>query len=410
MFCANCGKFNVEGSRFCEGCGSQLYDNQPPVNPRAEEGSIGAFFKKPTVKIFLFMILGMALLLGVNAIVKSINGPKNTVKTYVQAYKSANWGKVYNMLDLPEDAPMLTKDAFIERMTGVKPDIKKFKIEDSAEQVKIPLMVSDPEVFKAMTARSMNYTVSYTTSESTDKDDVRYMTVSVAEKEKKVGKEYKIDASNVVGSLTIQAPMGSVVYVDGMQLTVSYTDGGTDYYDEFYLFRGPHNIRITSNLFETVDEVIDVGYGSYYQPSNLVLSESVQKDLLNLVNSTLNTVWNGAFAGNELSSLDLNMTENARNNINYAYTYLKDWADVTDGYGLKNASFKNLQIDNLSYYMYDGKVTIEAHFALDYTFTEVYTSSSNGESYDYSRSGYVDFQYTNTGWVITYMDSYLLNY
>ena len=197
-------------------------------------GSIGAFFKKPTVKIFLFMILGMALLLGVNAIVKSINGPKNTVKTYVQAYKSANWGKVYNMLDLPEDAPMLTKDAFIERMTGVTPDIKKFKIEDSAEQVKIPLMVSDPEVFKAMTARSMNYTVSYTTSESTDKDDVRYMTVSVAEKEKKVGKEYKIDASNVVGSLTIQAPMGSVVYVDGMQLTVSYTDGGTDYYDPYY--------------------------------------------------------------------------------------------------------------------------------------------------------------------------------
>ena len=410
MFCANCGKFNVDGSRFCEGCGSQLYDNQPPVNPRAEVGSIGAFFKKPTVKIFLFMILGMVLLLGVNAIVKSINGPKNTVKTYVQAYKSANWGKVYNMLDLPEDAPMLTKDAFIERMTGVTPDIKKFKIEDSAEQVKIPLMVSDPEVFKAMTARSMNYTVSYTTSESTDKDDVRYMTVSVAEKEKKVGKEYKIDASNVVGSLTIQAPMGSVVYVDGMQLTVSHTDGGTDYYDEFYRFRGPHNIRTTSNLFETVDEVIDVGYGSYYQPSNLVLSESVQKDLLNLVNSTLNTVWNGAFAGNELSSLDLNMTENARNNINYAYTYLKDWADVTDGYGLKNASFKNLQIDNLSYYMYDGKVTIEAQFALDYTFTEVYTSSSNGESYDYSRSGYVDFQYTNTGWVITYMDSYLLNY
>ena len=409
MFCANCGKFNVEGSRFCEGCGSQLYDNQPPVNPRAEEGSIGAFFKKPTVKIFLFMILGMALLLGVNAIVKSINGPKNTVKTYVQAYKSANWGKVYNMLDLPEDAPMLTKDAFIERMTGVTPDIKKFKIEDSAEQVKIPLMVSDPEVFKAMTARSMNYTVSYTTSESTNKDDVRYMTVSVAEKEKKVGKEYKIDASNLFGSLNITVPMGSVVFVDGMQLAPAYTDSGWDYYDELYLFRGAHNIRITSNLFETIDEIVDVGYtGGEYKPYNFVLSESVKNELQKLVNSTLTTIWTGIFAGSDLYSLDLKMTDYARENISYSYEWAVSDADITDGYGLKSASFKDLKLDNLNYYSYSGTITVEGYVFVTNTFVEVYNNSTS--EYESSRSGYVEFEYTNGGWVITSMDSYLFSY
>ncbi len=415
MFCANCGKWNVEGSRFCDGCGSQLYDNQPPVDlaqqAKAEEGSIGAFFKRAPVKIFLFLMLGVVILLGINGIVKSINGPKRAVRQYMQAYKSANWGKVYGMLDLPAD-PMLSKEAFISYMTGYDPNIKSFEIADEQVDTKIPIMVSDPDVFKAMTSKSMSYEVKFTEKDQMEGDaGYNYMYVRVVKPEKDKllgGKKYMIAGDAYVGSLSVEAPMGSQVYLDGSILTSTRTEYGTDYYEGLRVFRGSHSIRIVSDFFETVEDVVNVGDDTYYRPRDLQMSESLKNELLTLTKNMMNSFWTGVFAGSDLQSLKLPMTEDALYNVESAYNYNRNWADMTDGSGMTNCSFKDLKLDSFSFYTYDGEMTVEAQCSLTYSYTESY----NGQNYNYdtSPSGWIDFVYTNNGWVVSYIYSYLFNY
>jgi len=412
MFCANCGKWNVDGSRFCEGCGSQIYDNQPPIDPaaqeKAEDSKFVAFFKKVPVRIFLCMLLGMAVLLIGNSIVKGINGPKRTVNQYMQALKSNNWGKVYSMLDLPEST-MLSKEDFIKNMKDEESDIKKFTIEDSSTDVKIPITVSDPEIFKAMTAKSMSYTVSYTTKEAIGSDDVRYMGVTVVKPEKSgLGGKYKISSEGYVGSLTVEAPEGCVVYVDGVQLFPANTEYGTDYYEAIYVFAGMHTIRITSDIFETVEEDVDVYRDTYYEPYNLQLSEDVEDDLTALLQQTLTTMWTGIFNDSDLYTLDLSMTEDAISSIEYSYESLTDWADVTDGNGMTECSFKDLTVTSMYYYMSNGAPFIEAEFSVSYHYSETWNGSTS--SYDSTPYGYVDFQYVDGEWIITYMSSRLMNY
>lgn len=458
MFCPECGKPNPEENSICQECGALLIDNsanqvqQPPTQtvpaqnqtydqqakpdvivniPKVDPKKVKSFVSKK--KAILIPVFAVAVvLIAFFAIGSSIASPEKVVDEYFTALTENDYDDMYNQLALPE-SEFLTKENFTKLMESYWDEegnpysgITSFMIDevrnDGYDNYYDYYGEGSPEPSQSESPIK-NYMVTVVNKSS---GETRNFNVTLIEQDTKkllFFKNYKVSSAEYISeNISIGLDSENMnVSVDGIALTASDTsDYGQTIYSLPVIFRGTHNISISSDLYETFETEFNCysndDYVEFYT-SDMRIKEEILTSLESSAFETLKTLYSHAM-GKKSFPADAIKTTDEYTELSDIYKTLVDRVAIKeDGTGLNEITFNSASIskdyDDETVYSIgtddEGRTYIS--FNLEVSYTYKYTSdfgwfTSKIEQREDSDIDYVSYQYTNENgsWVLSYLD------
>ena len=115
MFCGECGAKLKKNARFCGECGakvseaSEKQEEKPTKVVHKTEKKPMSTSKKVLIIVVLLLIVGG--IIGYNVMASKL-GPEGVAKSYIEALKTNNAGKIYESLGLDGDTTFASKEMF----------------------------------------------------------------------------------------------------------------------------------------------------------------------------------------------------------------------------------------------------------------------------------------------------------
>lgn len=427
MICPNCGTTNADGSRFCEECGTSLAASNPvtsvttdstqnSVQQPAQNNNQGAAKSemvltipkidvakgKDFIKKKLFIIIPVAVvlvaLLTFIGIGSSISSPEKVVEKYVEALAVNDFDTMYECMALPE-GKFINKETYESYMLNYFGEsgnrfegISQFRIEEIRSNADYPEDFDDYLEYKENSEEYdekspvRNFSVSAVDPVSGYSD---LGVFSLVEQEKKTMlffRQYKISAGEcLVQNLKLYTDSFAEAYIDDVLLEEKSTDEeGRTYYEVDVIFKGLHNLTITSDLFETYETKIDCYDSddsvSIYLADEANVNQKVVADLEATAFETVKNMYASAAGKKTAESLGIKVAP-------YYTEFAEEYADVTEtmtlseqGTGLKEIAFTAGAIEDADYTncytTTDDQGNLVAYFDLEVSYN--YTTLSRG--------------------------------
>lgn len=382
MFCPNCGTKNEDGAAFCLQCGTSLAQAaqetsqqaaQPVVEqvaqpvqqeaPKAQKPPKAP--RKPISKGLIAGICGgLAVIVAIVVFIivgNSLSDYNKVAVNYVESLKSGDFAGVYKSLNFPE-GEFLTQDMFIysrgkvTAYTNVKAEAHKLTdIEKQLQEIENQwnLNTGSEEKNDKKTVK-IDYT--YTNPNAEGSEALTPQKGSTNVNLVKTGKvliffnKWAVDNSSYIAKeYTIYAPKGSVVYLDGKQLSDSLKqpdeeNSTMDAYKIDKLFKGYHKIKVTRDIYEDYEDEFSIS--SSEKGSYTCSTTSIKKDVLEALakqaEDDIKLFYTKAIE--KASFDDLGLTASKAEGVydklkdNWA-SFVKNQVETTSSYALKSVDF-----------------------------------------------------------------------
>jgi len=395
MFCKNCGKVNNDGAKFCTGCGCNFDEPLSQGETATKVGTAKALSKRAIKKPVIIVCVVLVALFSLYQIGLNAAKPERVVEKYVTAHANADYGAIYDSLDISSDQ-FTSKELFISTNT-YSADMSKNKVTSLSIT---PATAKDLEEVEALPGSRVDaaYKVVYTTKIDPE-PFTEIVMLTKSGKAFMIFDKYKIEPSNFIAQdYQIIAPAGIKVCFDGIELDdtelkTQKNDSNSEnpieknVYTIPNTFIGEHTITAESDFTEKYEAPVYVKSNSTETVSNLVIKADIRSKMRKMAEETLRTFFDGMVAGKSFAevSSQINPVTTQMDKISKAYdAFVKaDWsnfdsrtvtytnismtgitAEKEDG---SNSSLTNRTKSPLSYcleYMVSCDVEPQAHYIL----------------------------------------------
>ena len=296
MFCPKCGMKNNADIKFCEACGAEMIDNQPPVQRKVSADLLmkGSGLPKKALNIsrkgldlskkgleavkkgipqfitklkslpkIVKMASAIALALFVAIIAFSmigstVTGPESVVNGYFKAKTNGDWNKVFGYLSINE-SEFVNKDSFNRFMEN----------ESKLEIVNYKISGSDSGFLTT-------YTVSYLTKGSSARQTEVVTLVKTGGKRLLFFDDYRINADGLtVSNYQIHIPQSAVAYLNDIELIQALSNEPNEDFSTFIIpdiFPGIYSMKVEHPEYGSYSEQIQIY--QYGNPECFVLCKS----------------------------------------------------------------------------------------------------------------------------------------
>lgn len=397
MFCERCGSKNPDGSAFCENCGNPFqnpYNNGVPVinNSGMNANTVQKVPRKPisklTIAIIIEVVALVAVIYSMYSHEKEYYSAQKTSERFFVAMANGDWDEAYDMLDIKE---------------GVFLNKKNFK---TAGEINSRGIVSDYEVEAKggeKNGKTKYYNVNYTKKSGATATE--YLTLKKS-KDKKYNlfETWKVSYSNLVmNEYMINVPEGAKVEFDGVTLDDSYIysefsllSDGIETYCIQELFYGMHNIKVTMDGMDSIEEVVRVDSMNYsYNLYEMKLSDKMVSEIEESAVSNMKTIYEAAMNDKSFSSIkNLFTTDKDKlDDIEDDYEYMAEHFN-SEYFSPYYIEFENVYLDFQNQYNY----CVELEF--DYS-AEYYSYNNKTDVSEGSKTIFIYFINENGTWVQT---------
>lgn len=390
MFCPNCGTKNEDGAAFCLQCGTSLAQEaqetsqpvaqsvveqaaQPAQQPVAQETQpvqqetpkAPKAPRKPISKGLIAGICGgLAVIIAIVVFIivgNNLSDYNKVAVNYVESLKSGDFAGVYKSLNFPE-GEFLTQDMFIysrgkvTAYTNVKAEAHKLTdIEKQLQEIEDQWNLSTGSEEKN-DKKTVKVDYTYTNPNAEGSEALTPQKGSTNVNLVKTGKvmlffdKWAVDNSSYIAKeYTIYAPKGSVVYLDGKQLSDALKqpneeNSAMDAYKIDKLFKGYHKIKVTRDIYEDYEDEFSIS--SSEKGSYTCSTTSIKKDVLETLakqaEDDIKLFYNKAIE--KASFDDLGFTVSKAEGVydklkdNWA-SFVKNQVETTSSYALKSVDF-----------------------------------------------------------------------
>ncbi len=222
--------------------------------------------------------------------------------------------------------------------------------------------------------------------------------------------KWKVSLSGVVfQDYRIYVPMGASVSLDGVALDEGYRfleeeDGsrGDDYLDVYsipYLFYGAHEVKVTLEDMEDVEEAIQVGYdSSQYYLEAMQLKADIQEALIKKAGENMRQIYDAAITGKDFGAVKDLFTKDkeTQQEIKEAYEYLMSEASQGD------TRLQKMNLTNLTGTIYDSRyaaVNVTFEYAIEYIYEDIWSGETESDTYNETEECQIHFVKEDGNWV-----------
>lgn len=439
MYCPECGKSNPEGAKKCQYCNAELIEtvnedskisgslskyagkvkNIDIASIKTTTDSLSAHIKKKR-KIIIPLSVAIILIVVAAAVIGYITSPKRVVNSYINNLINGDIDSLYDNIAMPE-SDFLTKELFEKSMQEYSQYIGKLSSASG-------FTVEESNDFGNKTDRYFkNYTVVFMSNISGTAIDS--LDITVAKQDKNlffIFPRYKVAMNGLVCSnitVRLDAPTGCVVEVDGIPLKDSSemdSQSGTKDYVIDAIFSGEHTITVTGDLINAFEKNVHIGQDNYTisigEYDSFYLRNSTAKELVNIAAKDMQSLYNSAISGNQLSNSGISLADDNKD-ISELYDNLISHVKRENGEGLKSITFSNFNAKALSdgheVELYSDNI---CRIRLTYDYSYVKRAEEGGglvevsSSQKHSSDTFFEYIYENGGWKLRDMDYYTVSY
>ena len=421
-FCPECGQKNDITSKFCESCGTKLFEEQPAVQntPTPISNMNIKSAKKTAKRIPKKIIIAVGLVASVVILVaalftvgNAITDPSDIAEKYFFALVDGDYEKAFAYLDIDE-SEFVNKDGlgkYIVDSCGEFGKLSSYKITDVSQYAgmddigslgqltavfaglfddedyddyydyldEIDCYLDDSDKSKRI------FLVAYE-AEDYLWGDYLYIVLQKNDKKKFLFFD-DYDVSHVgylANDVDISVPAGSTVFLDDIELggsagvsvvseAVDINCRDIDTYTISKMFFGPYKLTVRNALFEDYTKEIKVReYLNYLNVSwdDLTVKESIRNELAKRTENDYIKIFNSAIAGREFSSLGIACTSNQKmaGDIKGEYDkFMKNVMVGDTGGGITDISFKKFESTGKGYVSGDMTYKCSMQVKCDYT-------------------------------------------
>ena len=399
MYCPECGKKNVKGSKFCEACGAKLEEEvveEKKTTKTTTKNTSKPMSTSKKVTIIAIVVVVIALIVGYNYFDKKFSA-SSVAMDYFEAVMSNDADYIYKSLGV-ENKGLTSKENFKKALA------KKEETEIVNKKIS---SVNENELGAVVT-------IEYTTGASSSPQTY---TVSLVKSEKK--KFVLFDDWNPVAStdfvldnVTIDVPVNSEVTIGGEKIEVPKQT--STYY---------RTTQATVKKMFKVDYDLQVKYqgglevsGTFNPTKTKTVNTSVKltdkqiKQMKEDIPESLDTLFENAINNKSWEDIKDNYTINGLEPYFFtsSYDYMKSY--YKNSYDLKKIKFNSVSIDP------DAKVSVSRDGIAEISMTVDYTFEKGIESYFSKKSGTanytmtIDVGYKDGKYIVLGLSTYYLRF
>lgn len=390
MFCPNCGKEDLENSKYCMYCGAEMIDNQnfggaaeqlsraaQALAPMARAFAHKARALAPKARAFAHKALALlaeawrfltahkkvavpvcAALLALavlTALLGSLFSPERIARGYFQAVMEADAGKAYGCVDVA-DTPFTRRDDFeaFWRDAYSKQDVYNYTVEE--------LGAADGG------AMERTYCISYYLRGDSQPHSMDVTVVKDSRKEFLLFDRYRVLPNFLAVNYEIAVPSGSTVTLNGEALVDPDTWGGAQVYRLPALFQKPYELSVSHPLGGALTETVYPVSGDVYSCGGLVYSEQTRGAVYEQAVGQLKTILACALADQETMG-DIALASDG---------------DASEQYALLRGDLVNVA-EGTGFYKFELTETADESYEQQFSADGMYYECSLSFRYDYGR-------------------------
>ena|GEM_PF-4517917 len=420
MYCQECGHRNNNSGTdpYCEKCGIKLEDNSgrlrtpAPMQPANGQPKLAKPVSQ-SAKVVIFSGIGLIVL--VAALVVSgalLTSPQQVVKAYFESYAAGDYEKAYGCLSLPE-SPFITREAFnayIQDQGADRMDVVNYEITS-------PARTSSPLVLPC--------TVGYVLQGKNRPELFPVDLVLQSKRQLLFFSQYKVGVGEMIArDYKIYAPGDISVFLDGIELAAEKLPGDQYSHMRCYtagtVFKGKHQLKVTSGLYEDIEQELNIDAGDSITLDNLEVKEYAREIIAANAYNVFAAMVGSAVKQEALMAIPgiaeiLTSHPGALGGIQEGYKSLCYQVRNEDGSGLKSVEFKGFEdISRSSTVNSEGLYVCSLEFGYTYVALELNRSTGKltEEKFSYERVSTLSFSfaYEDNGWKVVSLDDFELYY
>lgn len=362
MKCENCNSTIKKGDVFCSECGKNL-------NKKKYFKNLNNTLIKHKTKIFytLLIIILVCLLF---SFIGYITSPIHVAQSYMKSIVNNDYEKIYKLSGL------------------VNSDL----VSESVLKKKTEKLETDEYRLEAVDYYNDRAVVTYIYNKNNKTYRAAVLLKKSINKQFLFFDEWKIMSSKVANDVTIEVPTGSKVLIDDVDIKdyLYESQNDLDIYIIDQMVAGEYKIKVNINGL-VIEDTIDIQTDKRFTIGNIDLTDELEKDILEKVNTVLNPLYT-----NSINST--NYSETGLTNLKNTYKNLK--TNIQNKiYTLKNINFKSIEYISATY----EKTNLIAGFDVTYDYTVDYNVAGEVKTYSGTSTSriYVSFKYNNETYVIS---------
>lgn len=282
----------------------------------------------------------------------------SVASSYMKAYVSHNWEKMYDLMEYPDGA-YLQKEQFVEMSRNSGKDISNFEIREERG--------SGSKMLKT-------YTVDYSIKGQGTQQ--MYLTVvNQGEKSLFFFDTWKVLPEDQIASdFCLEVPKGAEITVDGFLVSEDdKVEEESDYGDVYRitLFQGVHKIQAAVPWCEIYEGEFEAVTQGNYVLEEFKLTEEGERAIQAKMEEALEQIYSAVMEKKDFSEVEDLFMEEYQEECSHRYEYLMNKINSQSSYKLNQVVFKNFSDEA---YHLDG--VIEAELEYDYNIQYTYTSRS----------------------------------
>ena len=472
MFCEKCGTQLENDAKFCEKCGAPVNASSEPVaepvaepavesvseavaetttesvaetttepvanpvaeantaTPAATDTAVAKKAIKIDKKIIAIVAAALAVIIAVVSffcIGNAMSNPKNVVNDFFDAVAKGNYEKAYSYIELNSDS-FTTKERYAKWMKE-ESDFKDTKvanyvINEVTSDLESLVSALGSDSSKLNTSALKYYIINYKLQSESSEDTLTVAVSKQADKNLLFFDTYKVILQNQFVDTPIQVTKGAKLFIDGEEVDKKYivekddSDYSESYINryDFYeipsIIKGNHDVKITSDLYETVEK--DAYFGNY---SVSIYFSEIKKEIKDNLQATsqklVKSIYDSAIKGQTFDQLDkalFTTDETKLSNIKSEYESILKSCKKQGYFGnyttvLNEISFSNFSEYSFSFDSSEVQVSDYQKYHYDYKYTTDYADPNTKDTTQTSSSDYgtirVSYVYENNKWVVS---------
>ncbi len=405
MVCYRCKMKQSEDALFCENCGASLKNPAKTalVPPYAGENGYAAKSMEKwkillAVEIIIAIFAAVCLFMNVAGLFEA---PK-VGERFFAAVTSGDWEEAYSMLEVDE-SEFINAAAY-----------RKANEPYGASQVSAYSVSEKIDLEQGLGAKTI--TVTYR-KKGESYDNTYYVYLNKQAKKKFLFfEDWKVNPErNLVKDFSVEIPKGASAKIDGIDLSKSYFNGNEESFDSYtvpLLFAGMHEVTVSMENMETVEERFDTANNSSYSLYNMKVSDDAMKKALELAGGNLQKIYAAALHGSTFTAVAELFTSNQESGIEESYQDFMESMQEEDYSKIESVDMSGISGTAKSY-MENGMAVIEVDMPFEYKLAysyEDWNGKRQTDTYKDEDSVTFYFIYENGSWVLSNLGCHSLYY
>lgn len=350
MKCQKCDAKVRDNDKYCGNCGTKV----------RKENKCVKFLVKNKVKLIILAVL-LVLLITVYNVTSYITSPIYVANKYFKAVMSNDIETIYNMINLSDNDFM-----------NIKVLSEKVDTYNASDIYIIDKIVTNNEALITYAYRENGQI--YRAMVSVTKSGNKWLLFD----------NWKINSGKVASNITIKMPTGSIVTVDGIELT-NYLDrqeNGFDIYIIDYMVNGEYTLGVTLQDQQTMYEEFETVSNTEYKIDSIDASEEIKEEVTQITKDLITDMYKNIIAATSYDDVDYNDNiKNMYKNLSYKFKKSK--------YNLTNIEFNDFSIVKSTFV--DGKLYVI--YQVEYDYSIKYNLNDEEKTYSGVNRGVVSATY-----------------